>query len=609
MNMMHGPMQGTTNRPVYWRKNQVTLTLFPENVSVNDLTQIEVEANNNVTDFNNQVLKGMPPEELELLHWHAYSAHDRSTDNGPAANIAVCCNIRQKPGDSPATPGDMGSSATSGGAGSDGGDRTLQVINYLNAHANTRNVKTRFHAMPSWFWSCVPDQTHGCPVTPAYPVQEDKIPGSAGQFKITLPKLPAPLQDANGEGVTVFILDTFPTPARISEAADHAGSQNMLLRQMAMGMVSQMPFRAEPPAIGLYYSTYEIPSPEDTAVTGKDIYGRLTGFPMPDHGLFIAGLVRDLAPRASIECIRVLNDFGVGDLCTLSQVLISIEERLRAGDLQGKPVVINLSLVIGPPECDLSYLQALQTDPQMNLPDLLKDLLQGLLEVLQSMASLGAVFVASVGNDSDPRDFCMNPAELRFNARYPAAFGNDQPGLVIPVGAVNKHDKPTAYSNYPGPSGIATYGGELPTPYPSLPSARSHVITQVDRADIDALRGIYTEVAYPALSRNDRYPTQKQPELSPRWQGQQHYAIESKGAWAYWSGTSFAAPIITALAARVLQGQSAPFSGEVVRAAIADAGQSITWTGLENYANVEGLMIRATQEWQPSAPVRNAQEP
>src|SRR6266849_3779151 len=160
MNMMHGPMQGTTNRPVYWRKNQVTLTLFPENVSVNDLTQIEVEANSNVTDFNNQVLKGMPPEELELLHWHAYSAHDRSTDNGPAANIAVCCNIRQKPGDSPATPGDMGSSATSGGAGSDGGDRTLQVINYLNAHANTRNVKTRFHAMPSWFWSCVPDQTH-----------------------------------------------------------------------------------------------------------------------------------------------------------------------------------------------------------------------------------------------------------------------------------------------------------------------------------------------------------------------------------------------------------------------------------------------------------------
>ena len=94
-----------------------------------------------------------------------------------------------------------------------------------------------------------------------------------------------------------------------------------------------------------------------------------------------------------------------------------------------------------------------------------------------------------------------------------------------------------------------------------------------------------------------------------RWQGQQHYAIESKSAWTYWSGTSFAAPIITALAARALQGQSAPFSGEVVRAAIADAGQSITWIGLESDANVEGLMIKATQEWQPSTPERNAQEP
>jgi Subtilase family len=487
-------------------------------------------------------------------------------------------------------------------------DRTLQVINYLNEHASSRNEKTRFHAMPTWLCSSVPDQTHGCPVTPPFPVPVEKM-GGAGKWKTTLPQLPSLLQDATGAGVTVFILDTFPKSDRISEAATEAGNQNMLLQRMEQGMVSQAPFRAEPPAIGLNY-TYEIPGPEDTAVTGKDIYGRLTGFPMPDHGLFIAGLVRDLAYDASIECIRVLNDFGVGDAHTLYQALTAIEERLRTGDLQGKPVVINLSLVIGPPECDLSSLQAIQTDPPMNLPDRLKGLLVPLLDLLQDIARLGAVFVASVGNDSDPRDFCMNPAEVRFNARYPAAFGNDQAGLVIPVGAVNKDGNPAAYSNYPGPNGIATYGGDLPTPEPWLPSARSHVITKVHRTElIDALRGIYTEGAFPALSRNDQYPEQEQLALSSRWQGYQHYTITSNGAWTYWSGTSFAAPIITALAARVLQGQSAPFSGEVVRAAIADAGQSITWTGLENYANVEGLMIKATQEWQSSAPERNVQEP
>jgi subtilisin family serine protease len=596
MNMMQGSMQGATNRPVYWRKNRVTLTLFPDDVSVNDSTQIEVEANKNVTDFNNQVLKGMPPEELELLNWYAYSAPDRSTHAGPAANIAVFCNIRQKPGESPATSGDMGS---------DGEDRTLQVINYLNEHARERNEKTRFHAMPIWLCSNVPDQTHGCPVTPPFPVPVGKM-GNTGQWKTILPQLPSLLQDATGAGVTVFILDTFPKPDRIKEAATAAGSQNTLLQHMAKDMMSERPYRAEPPAIGLNY-TYEIPGPEDTAVTGKDIYGRLTGFPMPDHGLFIAGLVRDLAREASIECIRVLNDFGVGDAHTLYQALTAIEERLRTGDLQGKPVVINLSLVIGPPECD--------TDPQMDLPDLLK----GLLKLLQSMASLGAVFVASVGNDSDPRDFCMNPAEIRFNARYPAAFGNDQPGLVIPVGAVNQDGNPAAYSNYPGPNGIATYGGDLPKPDPWLPSAASHAITKVDRTEpIDALRGIYTEVAYPALSRNDRYLAQKQPELSSRWQGHQHYTITSNGAWTYWSGTSFAAPIITALAARVLQSKSGQFLGEnagengrkAVLKDITDASDStVTWTGLENDAKPTGPMITATQEWQHSASERNAQEP
>ena len=55
--------------------------------------------------------------------------------------------------------------------------------------------------------------------------------------------------------------------------------------------------------------------------TGKDIYGRLVGFDMPDHGLFIAGIVRDLAPGAAIECMRVLSDYCVGDLATLTKAL------------------------------------------------------------------------------------------------------------------------------------------------------------------------------------------------------------------------------------------------------------------------------------------------
>src|ERR1700730_4582375 len=95
-----------------------------------------------------------------------------------------------------------------------------------------------------------------------------------------------------------------------------------------------------------------VPDPKDSAVTGKDIYGRLAGFRLVDHGLFIAGIIHDLAPKATIECIRVLNDFGVGTFETLTTALQHINNRMsetgdQKGDLFGKPVVINLSLVVG----------------------------------------------------------------------------------------------------------------------------------------------------------------------------------------------------------------------------------------------------------------------
>lgn len=38
---------------------------------------------------------------------------------------------------------------------------------------------------------------------------------------------------------------------------------------------------------------------------------------MPNHGLIIAGIIRDPAPQAQIECIRVLNDYRVSDTNTL----------------------------------------------------------------------------------------------------------------------------------------------------------------------------------------------------------------------------------------------------------------------------------------------------
>ena len=296
--------------------------------------------------------------------------------------------------------------------------------------------------------------------------------------------------------------------------------------------------------------------------------------------------------------MRILNDFAVGESSVLFQALTDIEARLRAGDLQKQRVVINLSLVIGPPACDCSRLGLDPAD--------LHALLNPLHMLMQSIAQRGAVFVISVGNDSDPRDFSMNASEVRFSARYPAAFGNDLSSIdpsftplraIIPVGAVDRRGEPAAYSNYPGPNGLATYGGELPRPEPWLPSATSHQIAKVDpNFPIDALRGVYSAPAYPALSRNDPYPALAEPPPATQTIYPQYPATQTS-AWAYWSGTSFAAPIITGLAARVLQSQSTPFDGASVHNVLASAGQQTTWTGTETSGDVRGPMLMATQEW------------
>ncbi len=122
--------------------------------------------------------------------------------------------------------------------------------------------------------------------------------------------------------------------------------------------------------------------------------------------------------------------------------------------------------------------------------------------------------------------------EERVGPRYPAAFPE-----VISVGAVDGHGNATMYSDYPAVppnhNGIATYGGGLPTP---VPPSSDHPLTEA--TNIDSLRAIYLAPLYPALSGEDQ----------PR-----EYSAPNDDAWAYWSGTSFATPIITAVAARVLE--------------------------------------------------------
>ncbi|HLJ32260.1 MAG TPA: S8 family serine peptidase [Ktedonobacteraceae bacterium] len=610
---------------VYWYKNQITVT-FHSDVSVGEVTDTATllkkvddhrkELNSLLEGFTLQVPDNtMPPQQSSSMNMSSGSTPADSGDlNGiivypspfqepppggiftPKNDLIVFYSIGTQPPPttpSPPTPtqgGDGGTGGMSGmtGMGGMGGDNTqestIQVLKQL--YAKKGSIETSFDAMPYWFHAGTGDPTHGCPITPPFPAGGYS---KAGQWKFMSP------QGANttGTGVTVFILDAFPTADQITAAANNPACDNPLLQEMAHGMVSvattnpALETRATPPAITLNRID-DSTMPQDVT-TGKDIYGNLAGFSLIDHGLTIAGIIRDLAPEANIECIRVLNDHGVGDVQTLIKALKYIQFRM-ARDLHNKPVVINLSLVIGPPEGDRVRLQ-LDDDA------ILKQTLAGLPGIIQSLTNAGAIVVASAGNDTDPRD-PMHPAGTRLGPRYPAAFAYD-PDLnsataasIIPVGAINGQGEVASYSNYPGPDGIAAYGGEIPTPYP--PVHDPNTITQIDpMVPLDAVRGVYSSATYPALSMDDKYPMS-----SGQPSGYPEYSAPDASAWTCWAGTSFATPVISALAACLLEGQKVPYTINV-RQMLKDspATQQVMWTELVSASPVAGPAIMVMQEF------------
>ncbi len=452
---------------------------------------------------------------------------------------------------------------------------TRQVVKLINSNLDKMRLMGQIPilaAMPNWLGGSTGCVIHTCPTIPPIPISSgSSSTSSSGRWPIRLPDLSADMQSQTGNGVTVFVLDSMPEPDLIQQAAKDAGSSNLLLHDIAA--------QVQEGSIAMNYQTLSsllAEDAEDQLVTGKDIYGRLYGFSMPDHGLFITGILHDLAPKAKIEYIRVFNDFGVGDLKTLINTLSVIQKRmLPKGDLYQKPVVINLGLVIGPAEEDLVRAW-FGEDCSCNAEELVEMISEierlklGLHLVIQNLTELGAVVVAAVGNDSNAQQWQGSIAEHMQNrapARYPAAFPE-----VIAVGAVDKNDRATKYSNYPQMppryNGIATYSGEIPESVPH-PGA----MTTADPASIDGLLGVYTASTFPALSADDR------PDEYP--------APADNHAWAYWSGTSFATPIISAVAARVLEKlTSAPnplptrlWPAEVQRAITTAEGQAEILTG------------------------------
>jgi hypothetical protein len=89
--------------------------------------------------------------------------------------------------------------------------------------------------------------------------------------------------------------------------------------------------------------------------------------PVVDHGLYISGLIHEAAPKAQIRLVRVLNDYGIGDL---QSILIGVQTVAGNPETLAKllnidpqwHIVVNMSLGFGPPtDCLIGVYSHWQT--------------------------------------------------------------------------------------------------------------------------------------------------------------------------------------------------------------------------------------------------------
>src|SRR5881275_1222484 len=171
-----------------------------------------------------------------------------------------------------------------------------QVINIINNSLEQLRLHGQIPvvaATPNWLGgtTCV---THGCSYA-SLPVQDN----APGHWSYKLPELSNTLQASTGKGVNMFVLDTMPRYEQIVRAAEDAGKRNRLLQEI-LAQCKQ----------GNILMTYqELPKllredANDQIGTGRDIYRRTTSCLMEDHGLFVTGIIHDIAPDAKIEYVR-----------------------------------------------------------------------------------------------------------------------------------------------------------------------------------------------------------------------------------------------------------------------------------------------------------------
>ena len=326
-------------------------------------------------------------------------------------------------------------------------------------------------------------------------------------YQFNLPAIVA--NSKKGKSVDVVILDTAPRSWDLKIAYKRYKDWHPLIHSM---------LRPDGPL-----KLYSAPLFERYRIADLRSLGH--NYRMTDHGLFVAGIIHSIAPCANIHLIEVLNPYGVGDFRSIIRGLNFALNRdfARNGNLK-LPFVVNCSLTLNLPWKE-DHLRTIVSKDEDCFVDLYTDFDRRLEEMILKLVQKGiknqvnafeAIFdgivaqnsrvIAAAGNDRRPGQ------ETIPEARYPAAFDS-----VLGVGAISRHPasintgqfKTASYSNkadIPVNIGIATIGGE--------------------EGEGEGVLGLYLG-KFPGGEAN-------------------------RTKWAWWSGTSFATPVLSGISAALL---------------------------------------------------------
>ncbi len=232
-----------------------------------------------------------------------------------------------------------------------------------------------------------------------------------------------------------------------------------------------------------------------------------------NHGLFISGLIHALAPACELHLVRVLENDNRGDLFTLVREMFNF---MRAAGTPGEGrlgTLMNLSLGIRvPPE-----------EANFKLP---QEVL-ALYYLLEAASCLNIVVVSAAGNESSPAGALEPNLPARWNPN------------VIGVAANNDRDQRACFSNR---GMIAAPGG--------------------DGGKQDAPGGRRSGKACIPMNQTCDGPECGFGVIGPVLEN------PARTGFIFWSGSSFSTPLVSGLAALVLQAGQGSYTPSRVAALI-----------------------------------------